>query len=172
MRRINQALASDLDPTKTRVIGVLDIFGFEIFDTNSFEQLCINFTNEKLQQKFNQTTFKEEEEVYRQQKIKFNHIEFIDNQNVLDLIEKKPDGIMHILDEELRMPQRSDANFLQKAVNKHSNNERFKKPIKIGGAFSILHYAGEVTYVFLVITLLSWNTIPGSTDTHRVVFSL
>lgn len=111
---------------KTKVIGVLDIFGFEIFENNSFEQLCINFTNEKLQQKFNQTTFKEEEAVYQAEKINYEHVEFIDNQAVLDLIEKRPDGIMPVLDEELKMPKRSDQNFLQKCLTKHAKNERFK----------------------------------------------
>jgi len=93
VHRINYTLSKGLAGQETRFIGVLDIFGFEIFQNNSFEQLCINFTNEKLQQKFNQTTFKEEEAVYSREKINFNHVEFIDNQAVLDLIEaKNPPG--------------------------------------------------------------------------------
>eukprot|EP01128_Nolandella_sp_AFSM9_P005027 TRINITY_DN2371_c0_g1_i1.p1 TRINITY_DN2371_c0_g1~~TRINITY_DN2371_c0_g1_i1.p1 ORF type:complete len:1548 (+),score=443.67 TRINITY_DN2371_c0_g1_i1:76-4644(+) len=146
VKRVNQSLSDGLDTRQTRVIGVLDIFGFEIFEENSFEQLCINFTNEKLQQKFNQTTFKEEEGLYQREKIKFKHIDFIDNQEVLDLIELKPSGVMPLLDEELKMPRRSDDNFLQKCINKHSKHPRFKKPIKLADAFSVLHYAGEVTY--------------------------
>eukprot|EP01129_Flabellula_baltica_P014859 TRINITY_DN724_c0_g1_i1.p1 TRINITY_DN724_c0_g1~~TRINITY_DN724_c0_g1_i1.p1 ORF type:complete len:1451 (+),score=398.06 TRINITY_DN724_c0_g1_i1:96-4448(+) len=147
VRRVNVALRGTLDQmNETRVIGVLDIFGFEIFEKNSFEQLCINFTNEKLQQKFNQTTFKEEEAVYEREKISFDSVEFIDNQSVLDLIEKKPAGIMVLLDEELKMPRRSDENFLQKCSNAHGSNERFSMPVKIRNAFTIEHYAGGVTY--------------------------
>jgi len=148
VERINQSLGKDLKSDDQKVIGILDIFGFEIFEKNSFEQLCINFTNEKLQQKFNQTTFKEEEAVYQREKINFKHVDFIDNQSVLDLIEKKPTGIMVLLDEELRMPQKSDKNFLQKCILSHEKNSdnRFKKPIKIADAFTVNHYAGEVTY--------------------------
>ncbi|CAN0005571.1 unnamed protein product, partial [Laminaria digitata] len=72
-----------------KFIGVLDIFGFEIFVKNHFEQLCINYTNEKLQQHFNKHTFQEEETVYSNEQIRFEHIHFIDNQPVVDLIEKK-----------------------------------------------------------------------------------
>uniref|UniRef100_A0A6B2KWF1 Myosin motor domain-containing protein n=1 Tax=Arcella intermedia TaxID=1963864 RepID=A0A6B2KWF1_9EUKA len=146
VKRINSTLSKGLSGD-TKFIGILDIFGFEIFQNNSFEQLCINFTNEKLQQKFNSTTFKEEEAVYTREKIKFEHVDFIDNQSVLDLIEaKNPPGVMVLLDEELRMPQKSDKNFLQKCLNKHDKNDRFKKPIKLQDAFTVVHYAGEVTY--------------------------
>eukprot|EP01130_Rhizamoeba_saxonica_P016223 TRINITY_DN745_c0_g1_i1.p1 TRINITY_DN745_c0_g1~~TRINITY_DN745_c0_g1_i1.p1 ORF type:complete len:1528 (+),score=443.15 TRINITY_DN745_c0_g1_i1:69-4652(+) len=148
VNRVNVALEEDIGNKKTMVIGVLDIFGFEIFEKNSFEQLCINFTNEKLQQKFNQTTFKEEEAVYNREGITYDHVDFIDNQVVLDLIEQKPNGLMVLLDEELKMPalSRSDDNFLMKACQRHADNERFKKPVKIADALSIEHYAGHVTY--------------------------
>eukprot|EP01124_Arcella_intermedia_P018223 TRINITY_DN25196_c0_g1_i1.p1 TRINITY_DN25196_c0_g1~~TRINITY_DN25196_c0_g1_i1.p1 ORF type:complete len:1497 (-),score=422.99 TRINITY_DN25196_c0_g1_i1:6-4172(-) len=148
VKRINMSLSKDLDTEQTKVIGVLDIFGFEIFEKNSFEQLCINFTNEKLQQKFNQTTFKEEEDVYLKENIKYQHVEFIDNQTILDIIEKKPDGIMCILDDELKMPHktRSDQNFLVKCLQKYSNSDKLKRPIKTPDAFTISHYAGDVTY--------------------------
>lgn len=96
------------------MIGVLDIFGFEIFELNSFEQLCINYTNEMLQQHFNNHTFKEEEELYRSEGIRYEHIKFIDNQICLDLIEAKPDGILCVLDEELVVPKGSDKGFLRK----------------------------------------------------------
>ncbi len=89
MQRINKSIGRG-QPGKNRSIGILDIFGFEIFKTNAFEQLCINFTNEKLQQFFNQHTFTLEERVYRQEGIKFTSVVYIDNQPVLDLIEKKP----------------------------------------------------------------------------------
>ena len=89
-------------------IGLLDIFGFEIFEENSFEQLCINFCNEKLQQHFNKNTFVLEEDTYKAEGIDFDHIEYIDNQDVLDLIEKKPKGILVVLDDEVSVPRGSD----------------------------------------------------------------
>ena len=89
-------------------IGILDIFGFEIFKSNSFEQLCINFCNEKLQQHFNKNTFVLEEDTYKAEGIDFDHIEYIDNQDVLDLIEKKPKGILVVLDDEVSVPRGSD----------------------------------------------------------------
>jgi hypothetical protein len=134
--------------TKTSVISVLDIFGFEIFDVNSFEQLCINFANEKLQQHFNQHTFKLEEQLYQREQIKFTHVEFIDNQKVLDLIEKKPNGIMVVLDEEIFVPKGSDATFLLKIHKEHGGNRHpnYFQPLKSRTEFVINHYAGDVTY--------------------------
>ncbi|XP_029130362.1 myosin-8-like [Cajanus cajan] len=76
------------DPDSNNLIGVLDIYGFESFKTNSFEQFCINLTNEKLQQHFNQHVFKMEQEEYTKEEIDWSYIEFVDNQDVLDLIEK------------------------------------------------------------------------------------
>ncbi|GJN17885.1 hypothetical protein PR202_gb04991 [Eleusine coracana subsp. coracana] len=97
VNRINASIGQD--PTSNQLIGVLDIYGFESFKTNSFEQLCINFTNEKLQQHFNQNVFKMEQEEYTREQINWSYIEFVDNQDVLDLIEKKPGGIIALLDE-------------------------------------------------------------------------
>lgn len=117
-------LAAGCAAVLTRVVpssshaGILDIFGFEIFKVNSFEQLCINFTNEKLQQFFNAHTFKKEEAVYRQEKIAFDHVEYIDNQPVLDLIEQKPNGILPSLDEELRIPRGTDQTYVTKLHGK------------------------------------------------------
>jgi len=117
VKRINQSVEVKKGNTKN-FIGVLDIFGFEIFESNSFEQLCINFANEKLQQHFNQYTFKLEEKVYQTEKINFNHIEFIDNQPILDMIEKKPSGLLVLLDEEIVMPKGSDETWCRK-IFKH-----------------------------------------------------
>ncbi|VAH78304.1 unnamed protein product [Triticum turgidum subsp. durum] len=97
VNRINASIGQD--PNSDKLIGVLDIYGFESFKTNSFEQLCINFTNEKLQQHFNQNVFKMEQEEYTREQINWSYIEFVDNQDVLDLIEKKPGGIIALLDE-------------------------------------------------------------------------
>lgn len=133
----------------TRTIGVLDIFGFEIFDSNSFEQLCINFCNEKLQQHFNQHTFKLEEALYQREGIKYDHIEFIDNQPVLDLIEaKSPQGILISLDEEIVVPKGSDTTFLEKIHKTHGQGRTkcYTQPLQSRTDFVIHHYAGMVTY--------------------------
>ena len=101
-----------------KYIGMLDIFGFEIFKHNSFEQLCINFTNEMLQQHFNQNTFKLEEKIYKEEGVKFEHIDFIDNTPMIDLITKKPNGILPLLDEELKIPDGNDKGFIRKLLKK------------------------------------------------------
>ncbi|CAK9144800.1 unnamed protein product [Ilex paraguariensis] len=95
--KINNSIGQD--PNAKSIIGVLDIYGFESFKINSFEQLCINLTNEKLQQHFNQHVFKMEQEEYTMEEINWSYVEFVDNQDVLDLIEKKPGGIIALLDE-------------------------------------------------------------------------
>ncbi|GLT32258.1 hypothetical protein SLA2020_069360, partial [Shorea laevis] len=97
VEKINISIGQDTSSKST--IGVLDIYGFESFKCNSFEQFCINFTNEKLQQHFNQHVFKMEQEEYTKEEINWSYIEFVDNQDVLDLIEKKPGGIIALLDE-------------------------------------------------------------------------
>ncbi|KAK8619581.1 hypothetical protein V6N13_135863 [Hibiscus sabdariffa] len=97
VEKINISIGQDLE--SAFLIGVLDIYGFESFKTNSFEQFCINLTNEKLQQHFNQHVFKMEQEEYKKEEIDWSYIEFVDNQDILDLIEKKPGGIIALLDE-------------------------------------------------------------------------
>lgn len=93
---------------------MLDIFGFEYFEENSFEQLCINYANEKIQQLFNSHIFKMEQKEYAKEQIKWVYVEFKDNQAVLDLIEDKPDGVLSILDEECMIPKGTDEGFVQK----------------------------------------------------------
>ncbi len=144
--KINQATANRANQV-ANVIGVLDIFGFEIFDTNSFEQLCINFANEKLQQHFNASTFKLEEQLYQAEGVQFKHVEFIDNQPVLDLIEKRPIGILFLADEETVVPKGTDESFLGKLHGNHDGKHpNYKKPLRPPNAFHVLHYAGEVCY--------------------------
>ncbi|KAF0924298.1 hypothetical protein E2562_009998 [Oryza meyeriana var. granulata] len=144
VNRLNASIGQD--ENSEHLIGVLDIYGFESFKTNSFEQLCINFTNEKLQQHFNQNVFKMEQEEYNQEHINWSYIEFVDNQDVLDLIEKKPGGIVALLDEACMFPKCTHESFSQKLYEKFRNHKRFSKPKLSRTAFTIQHYAGEVTY--------------------------
>ncbi|KAJ1263831.1 hypothetical protein BS78_09G217000 [Paspalum vaginatum] len=144
VNRLNASIGQDT--SSDRLIGVLDIYGFESFKTNSFEQLCINFTNEKLQQHFNQNVFKMEQEEYNREQIDWSYIEFVDNQDVLDLIEKKPGGIIALLDEACMFPKCTHESFSQKLYEKFRNSKRFSKPKLSRTAFTIQHYAGEVTY--------------------------
>ena len=142
---------SSVEGKRGHFIGVLDIFGFEIFKKNSFEQLCINFTNEKLQQHFNTNTFKEEESVYLSEGIKYTKVTFIDNQPVLDVIEKKPLGLLVMLDEEVKLPKGSDSKWLEKCDANFSSNpcwvsDKNTRMKMDKTSFTVRHYAGEVQY--------------------------
>ncbi|KAJ8649902.1 hypothetical protein MRB53_002925 [Persea americana] len=142
--KINVSIGQD--PNSKSLIGVLDIYGFESFKCNSFEQFCINFTNEKLQQHFNQHVFKMEQEEYTKEEIDWSYIEFVDNQDVLDLIEKKPGGIIALLDEACMFPKSTHETFAQKLYQTFKSNKRFIKPKLSRTDFTIVHYAGEVAY--------------------------
>ncbi|XP_077568267.1 unconventional myosin-Va-like [Stigmatopora nigra] len=127
-------------------IGVLDIYGFETFDTNSFEQFCINYANEKLQQQFNLHVFKLEQEEYIQEQIPWALIDFYDNQPCINLIEAKL-GILDLLDEECKMPKGSDGSWSQKMYNTLlKQNTHFDKPRLSNSAFIITHFADKVEY--------------------------
>ncbi|XP_015887580.3 myosin-6 isoform X2 [Ziziphus jujuba] len=144
VNKINSSIGQD--PDSKSLIGVLDIYGFESFKTNSFEQFCINLTNEKLQQHFNQHVFKMEQEEYTKEEIDWSYIEFIDNQDILDLIEKKPGGIIALLDEACMFPRSTHETFAQKLYQTFKDHKRFSKPKLARTDFTISHYAGEVTY--------------------------
>ncbi|KAJ0078681.1 hypothetical protein Patl1_23216 [Pistacia atlantica] len=142
--KINSSIGQD--PNSKSLIGVLDIYGFESFKNNSFEQFCINFTNEKLQQHFNQHVFKMEQEEYTKEEIDWSYIEFVDNQDVLDLIEKKPGGIIALLDEACMFPKSTHETFANKLYQTFKTHKRFVKPKLSRTDFTISHYAGEVQY--------------------------
>ncbi|XP_062166607.1 myosin-8-like [Alnus glutinosa] len=144
VNKINNSIGQD--PDSKNLIGVLDIYGFESFKTNSFEQFCINLTNEKLQQHFNQHVFKMEQEEYTKEEIDWSYIEFIDNQDVLDLIEKKPGGIIALLDEACMFPRSTHETFAEKLYQTFKDHKRFSKPKLSRSSFTICHYAGDVTY--------------------------
>ncbi|KAM7008903.1 myosin-9-like [Tautogolabrus adspersus] len=148
--RINKAL----DKTKRQgasFVGILDIAGFEIFELNSFEQMCINYTNEKLQQLFNHTMFILEQEEYQREGIEWSFIDFgLDLQPCIDLIEKTsgPPGILALLDEECWFPKATDKTFVEKVTQEQGSNSKFQKPKKLKDDvdFCIIHYAGKVDY--------------------------
>eukprot|EP00548_Thalassiothrix_antarctica_P007577 CAMPEP_0194150846 /NCGR_PEP_ID=MMETSP0152-20130528/45450_1 /TAXON_ID=1049557 /ORGANISM="Thalassiothrix antarctica, Strain L6-D1" /LENGTH=2046 /DNA_ID=CAMNT_0038854157 /DNA_START=234 /DNA_END=6374 /DNA_ORIENTATION=- len=129
-------------------IGVLDIFGFETFKVNSFEQICINYTNEALQQQFNKYVFKLEQQEYEKEGILWKFITFPDNQDVLDLIDKKHTGIIALLDEQCILPRSSDEKFTRYLYARCDKHPRFhaKSAQRVDYKFSVEHYAGLVEY--------------------------
>ncbi|XP_076765674.1 myosin heavy chain isoform X15 [Xylocopa sonorina] len=150
VKKCNETL--DTQQKRQHFIGVLDIAGFEIFDYNGFEQLCINFTNEKLQQFFNHHMFVLEQEEYKKEGIDWEFIDFgMDLAACIELIEK-PMGILSILEEESMFPKATDKTFEEKLNNNHlgkSPNYLKPKPPKPGqqpAHFAIGHYAGNVPY--------------------------
>nr|XP_005298605.1 unconventional myosin-Ih [Chrysemys picta bellii] len=155
VNKINGSLANK-DLTRKTVIGLLDIYGFEVFDTNSFEQFCINYCNEKLQQLLIEMTLKAEQEEYEMEGIEWEPIPYFNNKIICDLVEEKHKGIISILDEEcLRPGEATDLSFLEKLEEKVGDHAHFltrkladqktRKSIDWVD-FRLLHYAGEVTY--------------------------
>jgi len=150
--KVNESIKSEEDWRSS--IGVLDIFGFECFEKNNFEQLCINYTNETLQQHFNRYVFKLEQAEYEREGIEWAFIEFPDNQDCLDLIETRPDGLFAQLDDECIMGQRgNDRNFVNRLYKKYCpdprhTHARFAANVaqRRDFQFSIRHYAGIVVY--------------------------
>ncbi|XP_062952220.1 unconventional myosin-VI isoform X3 [Cynocephalus volans] len=153
VNRVNQCFPFE---TSSYFIGVLDIAGFEYFEHNSFEQFCINYCNEKLQQFFNERILKEEQELYQKEGLGVNEVHYVDNQDCIDLIEGKLVGILDILDEENRLPQPSDQHFTSAVHQKHKDHFRLTIPrksklavhrnIRDDEGFIIRHFAGAVCY--------------------------
>ncbi|KAI4889543.1 hypothetical protein NFI96_033110, partial [Prochilodus magdalenae] len=151
--RVNQCFPFE---TSSNFIGVLDIAGFEYFEHNSYEQFCINYCNEKLQQFFNERILKEEQELYQKEGLGVNEVHYVDNQDCIDLIEAKLVGILDILDEENRLPQPSDQHFAEAVHSKHKDHFRLTIPrksklavhrnIRDDEGFIIRHFAGAVCY--------------------------
>ncbi|XP_053176263.1 unconventional myosin-Va isoform X2 [Scomber japonicus] len=144
VEHVNKALMTNIK--QHSFIGVLDIYGFETFEINSFEQFCINYANEKLQQQFNMHVFKLEQEEYMKEQIPWTLIDFYDNQPCINLIEAKM-GILDLLDEECKMPKGSDDSWAQKLYNTHLKTcSLFEKPRMSNRAFIIQHFADKVEY--------------------------
>uniref|UniRef100_H3DEN5 Myosin IH n=1 Tax=Tetraodon nigroviridis TaxID=99883 RepID=H3DEN5_TETNG len=155
VNKINASIENK-DSSQKTVIGLLDIYGFEVFCVNSFEQFCINYCNEKLQQLFIQLTLKAEQEEYQAENIEWEPVHFFNNKIICDLVEEKHRGIISILDEEcLRPGDATDLTFLERLEEKMGNHPHFvshkladkmtRKSLERGD-FRLLHYAGEVTY--------------------------
>ncbi|KAI5124012.1 hypothetical protein M0805_003844 [Coniferiporia weirii] len=170
---VNESLAGENGEATSRAemfIGVLDIYGFEHFQKNSFEQFSINYANEKLQQEFNAHVFKLEQEEYVREEINWTFIDFSDNQPCIDVIEGKL-GILALLDEESRMPSGSDPTFLQKLYQqllKPEMKKVFKKPRFGTTAFTIAHYALDVTYEVEGFIEKNRDTVP---DEHLALLA-
>lgn len=136
----------NLNSGGNKFIGILDIFGFESFEINRFEQLCINYTNETLQQQFNKYIFKLEQIEYEKEGIDWTHIDFPDNQECLNLIAGKI-GLIELLDEECKIPKGSSINFTTKFIRTYKDNKNLVINKKyMTNKFSIIHYAGSVEY--------------------------
>ncbi|NWH79735.1 MYO9B protein, partial [Piaya cayana] len=147
--RINHALLNkkDMEESVTCLsIGVLDIFGFEDFETNSFEQFCINYANEQLQYYFNQHIFKLEQEEYKSEGITWHNIDYTDNVACIHLISKKPTGLFYLLDEESNFPHATNQTLLAKFKQQHEENKFFVGTPVMEPAFIIRHFAGKVKY--------------------------
>ncbi|XP_040055939.1 myosin VIb isoform X2 [Gasterosteus aculeatus] len=153
VKRVNQCFPFE---TSSNFIGVLDIAGFEYFEHNSFEQFCINYCNEKLQQFFNERILKEEQELYQREGLGVNEVHYVDNQDCIDLVEAKLVGVLDILDEENRLPQPSDQHFALAVHSKHKDHFRLTVPrkskltihrnLRDDEGFIIRHFAGAVCY--------------------------
>ncbi|XP_015422490.1 PREDICTED: unconventional myosin-IXb isoform X8 [Myotis davidii] len=147
--RINHALLNKKDMEESvscLSIGVLDIFGFEDFERNSFEQFCINYANEQLQYYFNQHIFKLEQEEYQSEGISWHNIDYTDNVGCIHLISKKPTGLFYLLDEESNFPHATSQTLLAKFKQQHEDNRYFLGTPIMEPAFIIQHFAGKVKY--------------------------
>jgi myosin-1 len=172
--RINKSIAAPAAAIKA-VIGVLDIYGFEIFQHNSFEQFCINYCNEKLQQLFIELTLKSEQDEYEAEGIEWTPVDYFNNKIICDLVESRPQGIVALLDEEsIRPGDKSDMVWLDKMARAFGSHERFKardgpadKSVP-EGCFTLVHYAGDVVYN--VHGFLDKNTDTLFKDLARLLF--
>ncbi|XP_063131158.1 unconventional myosin-IXb isoform X18 [Rattus norvegicus] len=147
--RINHALLNKKDMEEAvscLSIGVLDIFGFEDFERNSFEQFCINYANEQLQYYFTQHIFKLEQEEYQGEGISWHNIDYTDNVGCIHLISKKPTGLFYLLDEESNFPHATSHTLLAKFKQQHEDNKYFLGTPVLEPAFIIQHFAGRVKY--------------------------
>ncbi|XP_065175985.1 unconventional myosin-IXb-like isoform X3 [Sycon ciliatum] len=144
--KLNNKLGNSHTKTKDTVsIGILDIFGFEDFQRNSFEQFCINYANEQLQQYFIKHIFQLEQTEYEREGINWSSVQYVDNHACLELLTKRPTGLFHLIDEESRLAQGNDKSLFEKCSHTHKSHSCFEVPHQ-RGVFIVQHYAGHVTY--------------------------
>ncbi|NXN65311.1 MYO3A protein, partial [Himantopus himantopus] len=145
--KINELLAEKVDPeVELSEIGILDIFGFENFAVNRFEQLCINLANEQLQHFFNHHIFQLEQAAYKEEELPWETITFKNNEPILKLLLAKPLGLLSLLDEQSAFPQATDKTFVDKLNSSFKGNSHFEPGRGRVLGFSIIHYAGKVQY--------------------------
>ncbi|KAF1412742.1 Myosin-IIIb, partial [Spheniscus humboldti] len=145
--KINELLAENVDSeVELSEIGILDIFGFENFAVNRFEQLCINLANEQLQHFFNHHIFQLEQAAYKEEELPWETITFNNNQPILNLLLAKPLGLLSLLDEQSAFPQATDKTFVDKLNSSFKGNLHFQPGRSHVLGFSIIHYAGKVQY--------------------------
>ncbi|XP_019850778.1 PREDICTED: LOW QUALITY PROTEIN: unconventional myosin-Id-like [Amphimedon queenslandica] len=179
VRYINDKLGVNITRKHdSTVIGVLDIYGFEIFDNNSFEQLCINYCNEKLQQLFIELVLKQEQEEYKREGIEWVHIEYFNNKIICDLVEQPHSGIIALLDEACFMVGTvTDKHFLHAMDEKYKSHEHYSsrqvnptnKELQRDEQFLIKHYAGNVTYT--ITAFIDKNKDPVFQDFKRLLYN-
>lgn len=160
--KINASISKPaVDSQGCTSLGVLDIFGFENFNVNSFEQLCINYANEKLHSFFVDHVFKMEQAEYSREGLEWSAVDFVDNQEVVETLAQKPLNCFALMDEESRFPQGSDESFLQKITSQHGNSSCFVKSKSLSRAsFGVVHFAGTIEY-----------NVRGILDKNRDTFS-
>ncbi|ENN70521.1 hypothetical protein YQE_12697, partial [Dendroctonus ponderosae] len=183
VKRINAAIAVDAQNFKkiyqSSLIGVLDIYGFEIFDNNSFEQFCINYCNEKLQQLFIELVLKQEQEEYNREGIEWTNIEYFNNQIICDLVEAPHKGVMAIMDDACKMTaEKVTDELLLEAMDKQLKGHKHymsrqtktaEKSLRHKVDFRITHYAGDVTYC--IVGFLDKNKDTLFQDFKRLLFN-
>uniref|UniRef100_A0A6Q2X685 Myosin motor domain-containing protein n=1 Tax=Esox lucius TaxID=8010 RepID=A0A6Q2X685_ESOLU len=161
--KVNELLAPNVDlDIELNEIGILDIFGFENFAVNRFEQLCINLANEQLQYFFNHHIFLMEQNEYKQEGIEWETIAFKDNKPILDLFLTKPIGILSLLDEQSAFPQASDRDFVDKLNSKFKSSPHYEVVRSHSPLFTVVHYAGKVQYNGGGFLEKNRDTIPAS----------
>uniref|UniRef100_A0A452GG26 non-specific serine/threonine protein kinase n=1 Tax=Gopherus agassizii TaxID=38772 RepID=A0A452GG26_9SAUR len=163
VRKINELLAENVDPeVELREIGILDIFGFENFVVNRFEQLCINLANEQLQHFFNYHIFQLEQAAYQEEGLPWEAITFNNNKPILDLFLAKPLGLLSLLDEQSAFPQATDKTFVDKLNSTFKGNSHFQPCRGYVLGFSIIHYAGKVQYASSGFLEKNRDTLPAN----------